>query len=91
MAAGAAEPLMLLRLLSRITLAPVAIARVKRPMDYILIFKRHHIQAEPNIKSDCEENITIVRDIGRDETHRSEFMTRRKRFKRAASTRRCIW
>jgi hypothetical protein len=60
MAAGAAEPLMLLRLLSRITLAPVASRAWSARWDCVLIFKRHHIQAVPNIKGDCEENKTVV-------------------------------
>src|SRR5580704_1864783 len=70
MAAGAAEPLLLLRLLSRITLAPVASRGCSARWNCILIFIRHHIQAVPNIKGDCEENITAVRDINRGEARR---------------------
>lgn len=69
MAAGAAEPLLLLRVLSRITLAPVAPWAKSALSESVLIFNRHHIQALPNIKGDCKENIMFVRDL---ETNRTE-------------------
>src|ERR1700735_2344805 len=87
MAAGAAEPLMLLRLLGGINLAPVASRARSARWDCVLIFIRHHIQAVPNIKSDCKENIRVVREMGRDEDRRSESVTRKRRFEPVANGR----
>src|ERR1700733_1894481 len=59
-AAVAAEPLILLRFLGRINLAPVVSRACSARWDCILNFIRHHIQAEPNIKSDCKGKISRV-------------------------------
>ena len=76
MAAGAAEPLLLLRLLTRIALAPVAPWAKSALSESVPIFNRHHIQALPNIKGDCKENIMFVRDLETNNRSRDPITSR---------------